>query len=395
MTLANAHRRALFPLYLPGLLLGVPAQASLILLPLYVLELGGSVAAAAAVVGWRAIGMMAMDIPAGMLAARYGEKVVMTIASLVLAGAFVAYALCEDVAWFYVIAFVSGCGGSSFLLGRMSWIAVAMPGVERGRVIAMLAGSLRLSALLGPLAGGVLAQYLGYGTTFAIGAALIGCGALCLVVAVGSHPRQQGALGWRRIPALVLDYRRVFATAGVAAVSFMLMRAARTVLIPLIGAGVGLEAGSIGFIVALGALVDVALFYPAGVVMDRHGRRATAVPSSCLFALVLAAMALVEGYYSLLAAAVAAGVANGLSTGIVMTLGTDLAPPDRRGEFLGLWRLLTDFGAAGGPMLVSVVAAAAPLAVAALGVGALGACGSFVVYRYVEETLVQQSPGGD
>lgn len=69
-----------------------------------------------------------------------------------------------------------------------------------------------------------------------------------------------------------------------------------------------------------------------------------------------------------------------------MTLGTDLAPADRRAEFLGLWRLLTDFGTAGGPLVISALVAVAPLSVAALGVAAIGAAGSFVVYRFVEET---------
>ena len=84
----NLHRRMLWPIYVPALLLGVPAQASFVLLPLYVLELGGSPAAAAAVVGWRGLGMMAMDIPAGMLAARHGERTVMIAASALIGLAF-------------------------------------------------------------------------------------------------------------------------------------------------------------------------------------------------------------------------------------------------------------------------------------------------------------------
>ncbi len=385
----SVHRRVVLPLYLPALLLGIPAQAVLVLLPLYVLELGGSVAAAAAVVGARGLGMMAMDIPAGMLAARIGDKAVMALASLVIGLAFVGYVISDTIAWFYVIAFVSGCGSSSFLLGRMAYISATLNGSERGRVIAMLAGGMRLAALLGPLGGGVLAQALGYRVTFAVAALMIFAGLACVLWAAVHERPAEPALKWHAIPALAHSYRRVFATAGVAAISFMFMRSARTVLIPLIGAGIGLDAQQIGVIVSIGALVDVALFYPAGVIMDRRGRRATAVPSSVLFALVLAAMAAAESYNGLLLVAVLAGIANGLSTGIVMTLGTDLAPLARRGEFLGLWRLLTDVGTAAGPMVVSAVVAVAPLSAAALGVGALGALGSFVVYRYVEETLVR------
>ena len=106
-----------------------------------------------------------------------------------------------------------------------------------------------------------------------------------------------------------------------------------------------------------------------------------------MFAASLAALGLAQGFHSLVAVAIALGVANGLSTGIVMTLGTDLAPPGRRGEFLGIWRFLTDLGSATGPLAVSAVVTVAPLYAAALCVGALGVAGGAVIYRFVEETL--------
>ena len=384
----SVHRRVFLALYLPALLLGIPAQAAFMLLPLYVLDRGGSAATAAAVVGVRGLGMMAMDLPAGMLAARFGEKAIMLLAVSFIMLAFVGYGLADELGWFYLIAFLNGCGSSTFLLGRMSYVAAYCPAAERGRVIAMIAGSLRASALLGPLAGGALAHYAGYNLTFLCASLSVLLALLCVFAFARAEAPAARELDWRTIPRLAIEYRRVFATAGVAAVAFMLMRESRTVLLPLLGASLALDTQQIGTIVSASALVDIAFFYPAGVIMDRYGRRATAVPSSMLFVVTLAAMTLAQGYASLLAVALAVGVANGMSTGIVMTLGTDLAPAERRSEFLGLWRLLTDAGTAAGPMAISALLAIAPLSIAALGVAALGALGSYVVYRYVEETLV-------
>jgi len=379
----------MLPVYLPAMLLGVAAQAILILLPLYVIEVGGSLAAASAAVGCRGLGMMVFDVPAGVLAARFGDKTVMLLAIVLLGGAQFAFTLTEDVSLICVIAFVNGAGASSFLLGRMSYITAVCAPTARGRVIAMLAGSLRASALLGPLAGATLAGLAGYAATFyaAAGFSLL---AFAVIAVFAGHERPLvRELKFRTVINLCVEYRRVFSTAGVAAVAFMLMRSARTVLVPLIGASLGLDVGAIGLIVSTSAAVDVALFYPAGLIMDKYGRRATAVPSSALFAISLAAMALASGFYSLLAVAALAGIANGLSTGIVMTLGTDLAPSERRSEFLGLWRLLTDFGTAAGPMAIGMVVAVAPIGVASLTIAGLGAAGSYVVYRFVEETLVR------
>lgn len=389
----TAHQRALLPLYLPSLLLGIPAQASFVLLPLYVLDQGGSVAAAAAVIGWRGVGMMVMDIPAGMLAARWGDKAVMLLASVGLVVAFLGYATSTTITSFYIFALINGASSSTFLLGRMAYISDTLAGSERGRVIAMIAGSLRLAALLGPLAGGALAPVVGFSTALAIGAAMMALGAATIAMTARPGPRSESALKWHAIPHLAITHRRIFATAGVGAIAFMLMRSARTVLIPLLGASIGLDAAAVGLVVSMSALVDVALFYPAGVIMDRHGRRATAVPSSMLFALALVAMSFVDTYTTLVIAAIAAGIANGLSTGIVMTLGTDLAPPAERGEFLGLWRLLTDVGTAAGPMVVSTVVVMAPLSVAALCAAACGGVGSLIIYRWVEETLPQDKSG--
>jgi MFS family permease len=386
----NIHAPVLLPIYLPAIFLGIAGQAVLILLPLYVIEIGGGLAAAATAVGFRGLGMMAFDIPAGVLAARVGDKVVMLLAVALVGCAQFGYTLTDNITLIYLIAFLNGAGGSSFLLGRMSYVTAVCKPATRGRVIAMMAGSMRVTALVGPLAGALLVETMGYTFAFTI-AALLSAIAFVAVALFAHHEKPMlREVKVRTVINLCVEYRRVFSTAGVAAITFMLMRSARTVLLPLIGTSVGLDVATIGLVVSISATVDIALFYPAGLIMDKYGRRATAVPSSALLAVSMASMALVVGFKSLVAAAVLVGIANGLSTGIVMTLGTDLAPSDRRSEFLGLWRLLTDVGTAAGPMVIGMVVAVAPIGFASLSIAALGACGSFVVYRFVEETLVNQ-----
>ncbi len=55
-----------------------------------------------------------------------------------------------------------------------------------------------------------------------------------------------------------------------------------------------------------------------------------------------------------------------------MTLGADASTRAGRAEFLGIWRMLSDIGASGGPVLLSAVAAAASLAIGMTMVGAFG-----------------------
>ena len=98
----------------------------------------------------------------------------------------------------------------------------------------------------------------------------------------------------------------------------------------------GLSVSAIGLAYSLGTVVDIAMFYPSGVLADRWGRKWSAVPSMTLYALGLALLPLANGFYSLVAVAVLLGFANGIGTGVVMIIGADLARMSlQQGQFLG------------------------------------------------------------
>ncbi len=77
------------------------------------------------------------------------------------------------------------------------------------------------------------------------------------------------------------------------------------------------------------------------------------------------------------------GVGNGLSSGILLTFGADVAPKADPAPFLGSWRTLTDAGGAAAPLLVSAIAAASTLAVASGVMGAIGLLGALAFVRWV------------
>jgi MFS family permease len=180
----------------------------------------------------------------------------------------------------------------------------------------------------------------------------------------------------------------VLATAGGSALVLQLMRATRQLLIPLFGQAVGLDVTTIGLVYSLATVVDIALFWPSGVLADRFGRKWSAVPSMALYAVGLALLPLTSGFYSLLGAALVLGFANGIGTGVVMIIGADLARASgRQGPFRGLWRLIGDVGISLAPLLAGVLVDAASLAAASLTVAGIGVAGSLVMGLLVAETL--------
>jgi hypothetical protein len=66
--------------------------------------------------------------------------------------------------------------------------------------------------------------------------------------------------------------------------------------------------------------------------------------------------------------------------------------------FLGVWRVLSDIGTAGGPLAVAGATAAITLGGAAVFVGAVGLLAAAYVVRFVPETGVRRrgvAPGAD
>jgi MFS family permease len=143
-----------------------------------------------------------------------------------------------------------------------------------------------------------------------------------------------------------------------------------------------LDAQTIALVVGVSGAIDFALFYASGQVMDRFGRLWAAMPAMVLMGAGFLALSVTHDgdaavlWFGMLAAVL--GVGNGLSSGILLTLGADVAPPRDPAPFLGSWRTLADAGGALAPLLVSGVTAlvSLPVACAAMGlVGLLGAAG--------------------
>ena len=133
------------------------------------------------------------------------------------------------------------------------------------------------------------------------------------------------------------------------------------------------------------------LFYPAGIIMDRWGRRSAAIPALLLFSLSMALVPLTNSFWTLLFVGLLTGVGNGLSSGLVMTIGSDLAPDRGAGDFLGVWRLIGDIGTAAGPFIIGTVAQIFTLASAPLVTCGLGLVGASLFFFLVKETL-QKKP---
>jgi MFS family permease len=225
--------------------------------------------------------------------------------------------------------------------------------------------------------GGTDAAYWTHVAAAAVGASLL----LFLpdVTGGGSSGPSAKVAVW----SVAREYRKVLLTQGTAVALVGVVRAARLAVIPLWGESIGLSSSTIALVFGLSSAVDMLLFYPVGKVMDRRGRVWVAVPAMVLMGLGLIAVPFSSGVVTFSLVAALMGLGNGMSSGLVMVLGSDASPSTGRASFLGVWRLCADVGNAGGPLVLGGVAAVAGLATGAWVVGAAGLVGAVAMWRWV------------
>ncbi|MCI2237535.1 MFS transporter, partial [Kineococcus sp. TRM81007] len=342
--------------------------------------MGAPVGVAALVVALLGVGQVAGALPAGALTARVGERRAMLLAAAGSAVALAGAALARSTAVLAACALLLGLAAGVWGLARQSFLTAAAPAHLRGRALSTLGGVGRIGLFVGPFAGAAGTAVLGRAGAYAV-AVLVVLAAAVVVLVLPDPPAPApppgapvGAAAARGgVLAVLREHARLLSTLGAAALAVQAVRQSRQTVLPLWCEHVGLDATATSLVVGLSGAVDTALFYPAGAVMDRFGRRVVGVPSMLVLGAAHALLPLAHTGAAVALVGALMGLGNGMGAGLVMTLGADTAPPGRRAVYLGAWRLVTDTGVAAGPVLVGAVAGAAGLAAAGGAVAVLAA----------------------
>jgi MFS family permease len=185
----------------------------------------------------------------------------------------------------------------------------------------------------------------------------------------------------------IATYRAVLLRIGSGVGLLAAVRASRTVILPLWAVSIGMPPEAAALVIGISATIDFALFYVSGQVMDRFGRLWSAIPGLVGLGtghLVLAFTHDVPGAEAwFTVVALLFGVANGLSSGVILTLGADLAPKEHPAPFLAAFRTIADAGQAVAPLILAAVTSAVSIMAASATMGVLGFVGAGILWRYV------------
>ncbi|MDH5676491.1 MAG: MFS transporter [Myxococcales bacterium] len=386
-------RRLAQPIYAASLLSAIGKGTMLLLIPIQGLELGGLMGGFS-LPGMFAVGAVLTNLPGALAVTRWGHKPVMLFGLGLVALSALGVAYSPSLLWMNLGAFAYGLGQGANAFARTTYLADMVPLEQRGRVVSAVGGSHRVGLFIGPAAGGAVAAFAGRPTAIAT----VGlCAALGLILIAlwlppgKTQPAARPATPWSMVGRVLSEHRRTFATAGLAMLTLAMIRHGRMLLIPICGTVLGLGAAEVGVVKSLSMGVDMLLFYPAGLVMDRFGRKWTALPCLLVLAVGVLLIGSAGSYEALLVGGLVAGFGNGLGSGINMTLAGDFSPQKGRAEFIGVWGLTSDLGSAVAPFVMGAVASAMSLAGAAAVTAGTGFCGAALVLFAMRETLQRRT----
>lgn len=333
-------------------------------LPLYARSFGVSQAAIGLSIAVYGLARFLVAVPVGQLSDRLGRRPALALGGLVTAAGNLLCAYAPNYPIFVGARFVAGAGAAFVLTAGQIVLADITTPAGRGRAMAIYQGSFLFAVGLGPFPGGVLAEQFGLAAPFV---AYSVAGSLAAVV------------GWLRIPeTMTLRSReaasslppppfggqlRILATRiGFLLVSLVSFASAFTRtgalfnVIPILGQDrLRLSPDRIGFALALGSLAGFGLAYPAGVLVDRYGRKTVIVPATLLTSASLLLFLLAPSYAWFLAAALVWSIAQGVGGAAPTAYAADVAPPRMNAAAMSLYRTLADSGYVVGPIVLGLI----------------------------------------
>ncbi len=386
-SIAETLRSLSFSIYVPSLLSAIARGGALVALPLFALDQGGGPALAAAVVGLRAAGSMASNVPSSQLAALWNDKAVMLIGLAVMSAASFGLAGPSSPILLCISSLLLGVGSGSWIIARLLHVTESVLLEQRGRAISVMAGIERAGALIGPVLAGFALQSFGYMYVFGgIGGLLLAAFLFCLWKTSKIRVRRSSRVSIG-VLQIAVRFHQVFLKSGLVMLFLSYLRNARIFLIPVWGSAIGLSPGEIGLVMSLSSAIDMVMFLPAGYILDTVGRKINLISSLVVMSCATAMLPMAGSFVPFLAVAMFAGLGNGLGTGIVMTLGGDLSPRYGRSQFLGLWRLVGNTGGVVSPFAIGMIAQSVSMLVACAFSGLLGFVGVALALVFVPETL--------
>ena len=366
----SASARPLAALYSSTFLSGAWAMV-IPTIPVIAREFDVSAGGAAQIVTAFAIGKFIGTVIGGIALDRMGTRVALVAGPLAASVASLATVIAPRLGAILTLVLVIGAADSLWSSAReIAGIDLA-DRKQRGRVMSSLHGTYNMGAAVCPLLGGWLTDMFSYKAAF-VGYAVAAAVAVGLGFGSGetirptlepsrvSRTREWRFTRFRHVlhgTGLLLreirpDLRSTYLALVIATVASQSQRILVQSILPLYaGLYLQLSPTQIGMLFSISGLIVFIMIIPAGLVMDRVGRKWCTVPSTGIPALVFVLIPFTTSFTQLSILVGLSGLAQGLSLGSIATSTYDVVPSHVRGRLQAARRTVAELGGSLAPVI--------------------------------------------
>ncbi|MCZ6725499.1 MAG: MFS transporter [Thaumarchaeota archaeon] len=382
--------------YLPSFFLSLGMGIVNPILPLFARTFDVTFSVAALVVTATGVGRLLIAIPSGIAMDRIGRRPIILIGAALAVVSGLLSGLTQNFLQLLFYRVLTGVSMGMWIGARQTMIADSVRSSIRGKVMSTFMISSTLGLAAGPAMGGFIAELLGFRAPFFI-YALVSAISLMLSLfliretmperSASQDRSRKGILGFDGDMTKALLSISFVSLAFVTTVSHIRMGAYQ-VLIPFFG-NYSLNFGlvEIGLLLSILAIFLILIATPAGMIMDRYGRKKALVPSMIVSALGIFMFPFVIDLPQAILVSVVMGIGVGLGAGAVATIAADMAPKRSRGLYMSVWRMMGAAGGLIGPVMAGAIIDLYTMEMAFFAVAILLVIAAVVSQVFMKETL--------
>jgi DHA1 family multidrug resistance protein-like MFS transporter len=336
-------------------------------LPLYLQRLG--IHGTAQVTFWAALlyggSALSMAIAApiwGVLADRYGRKIMVTRSMFSAALLVGLMGLAQNVIQLLILRMLQGVFTGT-VSASQALVASQAPRERLGFSMGVMQTAVFTGTSIGPLVGGLLVDAFGFRQSFAAATAIFLVGGSLIVLFVQEEERFAGQKGLPR-PRVWAGVRDALKTPALPAMiaTIFAVQFGTTVVFPVLPQfiqylqGAADHAATVtGLVFAAAGLAGALSSLSVGSLSDRIGYKSVLVVASLLAAALSIPQYFVTATWQLAVLRIGTGICFGAINPAASALIATLVPPEKRGTAYGLAGSATAIGFAAGPFTAAVV----------------------------------------
>jgi MFS family permease len=349
------HRRSVrffclgIALYWAALYVYVP------ILSVYARSMKASLSLVGLIVASYGVVQFVLRIPLGVVSDRLGKRMPFVLAGFVtvtISG--LGLALSPSPEFLLIFRGMAGLAACSWVTSSVLFASYFPPqqAVRASSLVNFFSSGGRV---LSTMLGGMLAQRLGWVSTFWAGGVLGVVGLVAMAQAKEDMPTTVRRFAWRDLARI----GRVPLLALVSILAALVQYSSYTTtygFIPVYAAGLGASKADLGWLTVAVQIPYTLMALAAGRVTERMGERATVVGAALLGAAATLAAPFIHGLNLLILSRVADGMGQGLIYATLMGLSIKAVPPSERASAMGIFQAVFALGMFGGPAISGVIA---------------------------------------